>query len=349
VPTNTVANCGGCGLACKTSETCTNNQCTCPTGTCQPQVVYDNNGAVALGGIWVDGGYVYVSERTTPAATVRRTPVAGGATTLVATLGLNSYGNIAVANGQVIYTDEANPSGQTTTQQEYLYLVPGTGGTPLRIDTASYTRAITTPFGIDATNAYWFTWVTITTVEGAVTTPVTLWRINLSTRARTMLAMPTSLPSKGIFVQGTGLYFAYTGGTTYDLQRAVGTNGVTTIGTGSGTLHAMFVDSAGIYISDQLQTAPNTKRIVRMNLDGTSPVPLSSDRSSQLATDATSVYYVQIDATPKSIFRVAKTGATPPALFYAPPAGVGTMAVADGYVYFTAGTQVQRLATSYTP
>jgi hypothetical protein len=47
---------------------------------------------------------------------------------------------------------------------------------------------------------------------------------------------------------------------------------------------------------------------------------------------------------------VAKTGATPPALFYAPPAGVGSMAVAaDGYVYFITNNQVQRLATSYTP
>src|SRR5262249_51146770 len=146
-------------------------------------------------------------------------------------------------------------------------------------------------FGIDATYAYWWNWVQTSTVEGAISQVITLWRFTLSTRARTMLATSTNLPEKGIFVQGGNLYFEDYSGSGYIIQRTSGTSAsaVTTIYTGPGTLQGMFVDSAGIYVSDYSGT---TRRIARTNLDGTGLVPLSTDRASEIATDATYVYYV---------------------------------------------------------
>jgi hypothetical protein len=340
VATNTVNNCGGCGIACKNNETCSNNQCTCPVGTCQPQVVY-TNGGTGIDRIWVDGTDLYVAEHTTP-ITVRRTPVGGGTITLVATLRpASSVDSVAVASGNLIFTDEDNLSGGTTTGVEHLYLVQGAGSTPFEIDAVHYTAVNSSPVGLDATYAYWWTWST----QPAYMTG-TLQRITLATRARTTLATASNWPGLGIFVVSAGLYFARQNTDTYELQRAVGTSGVTSLGTPSGVLHALFVDSAGIYLSDEYS---GTKRIARLNLDGTTPVTLSSGKSFYLTADATNLYYLDNDASPVPIYRVAKAGGAASSRFYAPSSGAGEIRVAGGYVYFVTGTQVLRLATSYVP
>lgn len=274
-------NCGGCGLSCASG--CVSGRCfaTVASNQSSPYGIavdstyvywtnYATNESVSKSftsnflqmklasaqnfphGIAIDSTYVYWTESV--AGNVKRVPIAGGATTTLAT-GLATPFNIVVDATSAYFTN-----GDGTVMK-----VPIGGGSTTTLATGQ-----SNPFGIaiDSTSVYW------TNAAGG-----TVMKAPLGGGAATTLASSQGTPY-GIAVDATSVYWA--AGSVR--KTPVGGGAITTIGGGSAVYVA--VDATDVYWTDNatVRKAP---------LGGGATTTLISGQSMPygIAVDATSVYF----------------------------------------------------------
>ena len=341
VRVDTVTNCGSCGNACGKNQMCMGGQCSCPPGTCAPEVVYADN--TRVGGLWIDGTYLYVSEVTsdggTGVFTMRRKPLAGGAIEPVGQL-TDYPQEIRVAGGQIVWTVET--SGGVT---GILYGMPAAGGATRQLDSQPMGSAF--QVATDGTNAYWFH-EPRTSGASAV-----LWQVPIAPGTRRML---TTLTDPGrIFIQGGLLYLGLSGGEIRSYSISSGGTTTTQVRPPNSAtyLAGMAVDSAGFYMCERTGTssANGTQAVVRIALNGTGATALATETgyptNCSVTPGDTHVYYYGWDL--KALKRVPKAGGAVETIVSDPAGGLRYMAINGGYVYYGTPMDVRRIATSYSP
>ena len=102
----------------------------------------------------------------------------------------------------------------------------------------------------------------------------------------------------GDFKQGSTVYigtFGSSGATSYSVRTYTGTPTLGAPISKSGAyLNALFIDSAGIYMSESI-VATTTESLIRTTLGGATPTTLAAEGGRYLATDDTRLYFVTTD------------------------------------------------------
>jgi hypothetical protein len=340
-PVNTVQNCGACGNVCAKNYVCSSGQCSCPTGTCQAETVYTTTGSI--GGLWIDGGYIYTQEGGT---TFQRQMIGSTTVQAVATVptGERPY-SAQVVNGHLMFSTTGTQSFDSVPYNAF-YTVAGAGGFVMSL--GQIFEPFNSPiFGTDGTTAYWWDY------DMYNDTMATLYKGTLSTGGYTNVATYYDGYFDYLFVQGSTVYMSAVGsnpspGTAnlYDVHTYTGS---TTLGSlfenDTATYAEMMMDSTGFYSSDK-DDKTSMERLVHTPTTGKNAVTLAMEGGRGLATDDTRLYYRAVDG--KSIRRVLKAGGTPEA--FITDAQVSYFAVSGGYVYYvTGGKTVKRLATTFQP
>ncbi len=292
--------CGACGAACAG---------TCQVGRCLSRLTATSVGTY---GIAIDAKNAYF---TTYDETVAQGPIAGGATTLLAS-GQQTPEAIAVDDGGVYwvnnYLEQAGSvvlelpfAGSTTpltlaieqaypgyldgiaVDKNYVYWTDSFGGDVLALPrkgssalTISFAQGQMHPIGVavDATSVYWINYGD-GSPNGAV------MKESLSGGASTTLASAQFGP-QGIALDANNVYWTNNGGTVLKISINGGT--VTTLATDQINPQAIVVDETNVYWTNSFSGV-----VMTVPIAGGTPTALASNQQNcyGIAVDATSLYW----------------------------------------------------------
>jgi hypothetical protein len=325
-PLGTNTNCSSCADSCQGAAMCVGGSCQCELGKCGAAAVADLAG-VMVGSYDVDDQSVYYSKGATE---IYRTPVAGGAPSLIAS-DVMAIEDVRIAGSNVVYTWFDN----TGASQYKLKKVPAQGGQITTLDSStnpvegaiSYHLAVRS-IGSDWA-AYWWARTKMNEVSVATGAPITTF-------------LPGNYNPEGPMV--TDDLYLYSA--TYSFNAYTFTRDGTLLdgyGTSSFESYDLAVDNSNnFYFTDN-----STGSILLIKSNSHSAVYSGLGKLNALAVDDTNLYWITASGKDYEVLRGPKAGGSPTSLYKGKGVYVYSareLKLHGGFVYWIADDKIWRVA-----